>query len=66
MEVKKSSKPKGASSEQGKQKSDPDPVPYQEVDMDNLPSQYTEDIETLGRFLTSGTVCLGPLTQSGL
>ena len=43
MEVKKSSKPKGASSEQDKQQTDPEPAFYREVDMSDLPSQYTED-----------------------
>ena len=46
VQVKKSSKPKGASTEQGKQKSDPDPVLYRDVNMSDLPSQCTEDIET--------------------
>ena len=51
VQVKKSSKPKGASSEQDKQKSDPDPVLYQKVDMSDLPSQYTENIETIKQIL---------------
>ena len=35
--------------------------------MSGLPSQYTEDIETLKQIsLTPGAVCLGPLPQSGL
>ena len=45
MQVKKSSKPKGASSEQDKKQTDPDPVFYWEVDTSDLPSQYAEDIE---------------------
>ena len=51
MQVEKSSMPKGASYEQDKQKSDPDPVLYREVDMSDLPSQYTEDIETFRQIL---------------
>ena len=51
VQVKKSSKPKGASSQQGKQNSDPDPVLFREVDMSDLPSQYTEDIETFKQIL---------------
>ena len=31
--------------------SDPDPVFYREVDMSGLPSQYTEEIETLRQIL---------------
>ena len=41
-----SPKPKGASSEQDKQQTDPDTAFYREVDISDLPSQYTEDIET--------------------
>ena len=44
-----SSKPKRASSEQGKQNSDP--VLNREVDMYDLPSQYTKDIETFRQIL---------------
>ena len=51
MQVKRSSKPKGASSEQDKQKSDPDPVLYWEVDTSDLSSQYTKDIETFRQIL---------------
>ena len=51
VQVKESSKPKGASSEQDNQKSDPDPVFYREVDMSDLPSQYTEDIDTFRQIL---------------
>ena len=43
MQVKKSSKPKGASFEQDNQKSDPDLFFYREVDISDLSSQYTED-----------------------
>ena len=50
MQVKKSCKPKAAS-EQGKQKSDPDPVLNQAVDMSGLPSQYAKDIETFRQIL---------------
>ena len=50
MQVQKSSNPKGASfSQQGK--SNPDPVHVREVDMTDLPSQYTEDIETFRQTL---------------
>ena len=45
MQVKKS-KPKGASDEQDKQQTDPDPV-----DMSDLPSQYAEDIQTFRQSL---------------
>ena len=38
MQVKKSSKPKGDSSEPNKSKLDPDPVFYREVDMSDLTS----------------------------
>ena len=41
----KSKRPR-ASSEQGHSKSNPDPVLYREEDMSDLPSQYTENIET--------------------
>ena len=51
VQDKKSSKPKGASSEQYKQKSDPDPVHYREEDISDLPSQYTEDTETFRQIL---------------
>ena len=51
MQVKKSSKPKEASSEQGKSKSDQDPILYREVDMSDFPSQYTEDIVTFMQIL---------------
>ena len=51
MQVKKSSKPKGASSKQHKQKLNPDPVFYMEIHMPDLPSQYTEDRETLRQIL---------------
>ena len=51
MQVKKSSKPKVSSSEQDKQQSDPSPVFYREVDMSDLPSLYTEDIETFRQIL---------------
>ena len=51
MQVKKSSKHKGASDEQDKQKSDPDPVFYMEVGMSDLPSQYIEDIKTFRQIL---------------
>ena len=50
VKVKKSSKPKRASSHDTS-KSDPDPAFYQEVDMSDLPSQYTENIETFRQFL---------------
>ena len=50
MQVKKS-KPKGASDEQDKQQTDPDPVFYSEVDMSDLPSQYAEDIQTFRQSL---------------
>ena len=51
MQVKKSSKLKGASTEQDKQKSDPDPVLYWQVDVSDLHSQHTEDIETFRQIL---------------
>ena len=51
MQVKRCSNPKGTSSKQGKTKSDPEPVLYREVDMSDLPSQYTWDIETLRQIL---------------
>ena len=47
VQIKKSSKPKRAPSDQDKQQTDPDPIFYREVDMSDLPSQYTEEIETL-------------------
>ena len=46
VQIKKSYKPKRDSSEPNKSKLDPDPVFYREVDMYDMPSQYTEDIET--------------------
>ena len=51
VQVKKSSKPKGDSSEQNKPKLDPDPVLYREVDMSHLLSQYTANIETFRQIL---------------
>ena len=51
MQVKKSSKPKGASSEPNISKLDPDPMFYREVDMSDLPSQCTEDFETFRHIL---------------
>ena len=51
LQVKRSSKLKLGSSEQDKQQSDPDPVLYWEVDMSDLLSQYTEDIETFRQIL---------------
>ena len=50
MQVKKSSKPKRASSEQGIPKLDLDPVFYREVVLSDLPSQYTEGIESWADF----------------
>ena len=41
-----------------------DPVFYREVDMNDLPSQYTEEVEPSGKSLISltlGKLCLGPL-----
>ena len=41
-----------------------DPVFYREVDMSDLPSQYTEEVETFRQILdslTPGKLCLGPL-----
>ena len=50
VQVQKSSKSKGASSsQQGKSK--PDPVHFREVDVSDLPCQYTEDIETFRQIL---------------
>ena len=51
VQVKRSSKPKGDSTEQIKTNLDPDPVFYREVDMSDLPSQYTKDIETFRQIL---------------
>ena len=51
VHVKKSPKPKGDSSEPNKSKLDPDLMFYREVDMSDLPSQYTEDIETFRQVL---------------
>ena len=64
VQVKKSSHPKRAPSEQDKQQTDPDPVFYMEVDMSDLPSQYTEEAETFRHVLNRpdpGKLCLGPL-----
>ena len=51
VQVKKSLKSKGDSSEQNKPNLDPDPVFYREVDMSGLSSQYTEDIKTFSQIL---------------
>ena len=51
VQAKKSLKSKGYSSEQNKPNLDPDPVFYREVDMSDLPSQYTEDIKTFRQIL---------------
>ena len=53
MQVKKSSKSKGNSDEQNQPNLDPDPDPlvYRELDTSDLPSQYTEDIETFRQIL---------------
>ena len=49
--VKKSAKPRKAPSEQDQQQNNPDPAFYREVDMSDLPSQYTEEVETFGHIL---------------
>ena len=57
VQVKKSYKSRGDSSEPHKPKSDPkskldpDPVFYREVNMSDVSSQYTEDIETSNQVL---------------
>ena len=51
LQVNKSSNHKGDSAAQNKPKLDPDPIFYREVDMSDLPSQYTEDIETFRQIL---------------
>ena len=60
----KSSSPKGLLLNQGISKPEPDPEFYREVELSDLPSGYTEDINLRQFFLISlspGTVCLGPL-----
>ena len=46
-----SSQPKGDPSEQDKHQTDSDRVFYSEVDMSDLPSQYTEEIEPFRHIL---------------
>ena len=50
VQVKKSSKQKEDSPDYNKS-NDPDPILYREVNLSDLPSQYTEDIETFGQIL---------------
>ena len=50
-QVRKSSKPKGASFELDNQKSNPDPIFHGDIDMSDLPPQYTEDIGNFWQIL---------------
>ena len=59
--------PSGANSDQDQPQHDPDPPYYREVAMSDIPSQYAEEVDTLGAFfpsLTPGSPCLGPQLQS--
>ena len=58
--------PSGANSDQDQSQHDPDPSYYREVALADIPSQYAEEVDTLGAFfpsLTPGSLCLGHLLQ---
>ena len=52
--------PSGALSDQDQPQHDPDPPYYREVALSDVPSQYTEEADTL----IPGSLCLGPQLQS--
>ena len=49
VHIQRSSKPSRALSDQDQPRHDPDPLFYREVAMADLPSQYAEEVETLGQ-----------------
>ena len=53
--------PSGAASDQDLPQHDPDPPYYREVALSDIPSQYSEEVDTFRRILslTPGTLCLG-------
>ena len=52
--------PSGAISDQDQPQHDPDPPYYREVALSDVPSQYTEEVDTQ----MPGSLCLGPPPQS--